>query len=328
LASREQDALDPEDRAQRMLSKRRIPEIAGYVLEHETDWVFPSLTVSFNAEEVFRPASPRQDPNLGTLEFPLETDFFINDGQHRLAAIEEALRKNPELGEQTICVVLYRAENIERSQQMFSDLNRTVQKTPRPLDIQYDRRDPMNRITQGVAEAVPLFEGRVEREKNSLSAKSSAFVTLSALYDANVQLLGNLEEGEVEEEEVEAAVARATLFWNLVSQNIPEWRSIRDGDLQPPEARAGYIHCLAVGFWAIGAAGGDLIERYPNEDDWKECLASLSEINWRKDNPEWQGICMLGGDIITRRQTREATANYLRWHLGLISDRPGPVLED
>src|SRR5215212_2681693 len=130
LASREHDALDPEDRAQRMLSKRRIPEIAGYVLEHETDWLFPSLTASFNAEEVFRPAS-KQDPNLGTLEFPLETDFFINDGQHRLAAIEEALRKNPELGEQTICVVLFREENLERSQQMFSDLNRTVQKTPR-----------------------------------------------------------------------------------------------------------------------------------------------------------------------------------------------------
>jgi DNA sulfur modification protein DndB len=127
---------------------------------------------------------------------------------------------------------------------------------------------------------------------------------------------------------VEDAVAQATLFWNLLSEYIPEWRSILDGNLQPPEARESYIHCHAVGFWAIGAAGGDLIERYPDEEDWKERLAGLSEIDWGKDNPEWDGICMMDGDIITRRQTREATAKYVRWCLGLISEKPGPVLED
>jgi DNA sulfur modification protein DndB len=187
-------------------------------------------------------------------------------------------------------VILFPEEGVERRQQTFSDLNRTMQKTPRPLDILYDHRNLRNRITQRVAEAVPVFKGRVELEKNSLSAKSSAFVTLSALYDANKQLLGTLREGEVEEAEVEAAVARATLFWNLVSQTIPEWRLIRDGHLQPPEARAEYIHCHAVGFWAIAAAGSDMIERYPDDEDWKDHLAGLSEIDWRKDNPEWQGI--------------------------------------
>lgn len=317
----EQDEVAPESRAQRMLSRKRVPEITRYLLEHENDWVFPSLTASFNAEEVFRPAS-KQDPNLGILEVPLDTDFLINDGQHRRAAIEEAVRENPGIGEQTISVVLFREENIERSQQMFSDLNRTVQKTPRPLDILYDHRDPMNRITQGVADAVPVFEGRVEREKNFLSARSSAFVTLSALYDANVQLLGNLKEGEVEEAEVEEAEERAILFWVSVTENIPEWRSIRDGELQPSEAREGYIHCQAVGFWAVAAAGGDLIEEYPDEADWKQRLAGLGEIDWRKDNPEWQDICMLGRDIITKRQTREATANYIRWRLRLISEKP------
>ena len=95
----EQGALDPEDRAQRTLSKSRIPEIKSYLLDHENDWVFPSLTASFDAEETFRPAST-QNPNLGTLEVPFDTDFFINDGQHRRAAVEEAVRENPALGDQ------------------------------------------------------------------------------------------------------------------------------------------------------------------------------------------------------------------------------------
>ena len=46
--------------------------------------------------------------------------------------------------------------HIERNQQMFSDLNRTVQKTSRSLDILYDHRDPMNRVTLGVSTGAVL----------------------------------------------------------------------------------------------------------------------------------------------------------------------------
>ena len=33
--------------------------------------------------------------------------FIINDGQHRRAAIEEALKERPELGDETIAVVFF-----------------------------------------------------------------------------------------------------------------------------------------------------------------------------------------------------------------------------
>ena len=46
-------------------------------------------------------------------------------------------------------------------------------------------------------------------------------------------------------------------------------------------------------------------------------MAHLAEIDWRKTNPDWQGICMLGSDIITRRQTRTATSMFIQWKLGI-----------
>lgn len=317
--------LPPEVRAQRTLSTKRVPEITRYILEHEDDWVFSSLTASFKADEEFLPSD--LDPNLGVLQVPLDAEFLINDGQHRRAAIEEALRENRELGDQTISVVLFPEEHIERSQQMFSDLNRTVQKTSRSLDILYDHRDPMNRITQEVATMVDLFKGRVEKERVSLSARSPRFITLSALYDSNEQLLGKMKESEADEELEEENRDLAVEFWNEVAENIPEWKMVRDGNLKPPEARAEFVHSHAVAFWALAAAGRDLIAEYPDEVNWKSRLAHLTEIDWRKANPEWQGICMLGNDIITRRQTRQATADYIRWHLGLIAEKPGAVLE-
>lgn len=317
--------LPPEVRAQRTLSTKRVPEITRYILEHEDDWVFSSLTASFEAEEDF--LSSELDPNIGVLTVPLEAEFLINDGQHRRAAIEEALKVNKQLGDQTISVVFFPEEGIERNQQMFSDLNRTVQKTSRSLDILYDHRDPMNRITQEVASAVAVFRKRVEKERVSLSARSPRFITLSALYDADEQLLGKMKESEADEEREVESRDLAVAYWDAVTENIPEWTMIRDGNLRPPEARAEFIHCHAVAFWALAAAGRDLIAEYPDEVNWKARLAHLGEIDWRKANRDWQGICMLGNDIVTRRQTREATADYIRWHLGLIAEKPGAVLE-
>ena len=316
--------LAPQARAQRRLNAKRIPEITRYIIDHEDDWLFSSLTASFEAEEHFIPSE--MDPNLGILQLPLAVVFLINDGQHRRAAIVEALRQNRTLENQTISVVLFGRESLERDQQMFSDLNRTVQKTSRSLDILYDHRDPMNSITLGVAEAVPLFSRRVEQDAVSLAVKSAKFVTLSSLYDANVELLGRIPESATSDEVETKAESTAIDFWSSVTDNIREWAAIRDGSLRPAESRSEYIHSHAVGFWAIGSAGGGLRRQSPDPAEWKGKLALLSKIDWRRTNPEWQGICMLGTDIVTRRQTKAATARAILWYLGLAEQKPRPVL--
>lgn len=313
--------MPPEVRAQRKLVTKRVPEIARYLLDHEDDWVFSSLTASFNAEESFKEST--LDSNLGLLELPLEADFLINDGQHRRAAIEMALKENPTLGEQTISVVLLPEEDIDRNQQVFSDLNRTVQKTSRSLDILYDHRDPMNTIAIAVSNMVPLFKGRVEKDTVSLAVKSPKFITLSALYDATTQLLGKAVENETEDVLAEKESV-AIEYWKAVADHILEWRQVRDGDLKPSEARAEFVHSHAVTFWALGSAGRTLLERHPH--NWRQELKHLEDIDWRKTNPEWQGIAMLGRDIITRRQTKAAMTRFIEFKLGLSSDPPEPVL--
>jgi DNA sulfur modification protein DndB len=96
--------------------------------------------------------------------------------------------------------------------------------------------------------------------------------------------------------------------------------------MRPPEARAEFVHSHAVAFWALATAGRQLIEQHSDEADWKGRLELLSTIDWRKTNPDWQGLVMLGSDIITRRQTREAMSKYIAWHLGIESERPTAVL--
>ncbi|MFI6758528.1 DNA sulfur modification protein DndB [Micromonospora sp. NPDC050417] len=323
LFTRTRPDLPPEQRAQRKLVEKRVPEIAKYLLDHEHDWVFSSLTVSYDGDEEFRPAV--EDGDIGTLELSLNTRFLINDGQHRHAGIQAALTKNADLGQQTISVVLLPEVDTARSQQIFSDLNRTVQKTSRSLDILYDHRDPMNQVVLAMIPRVPLFAGRVEKDAVSLPLRSAKLVTLSALYDATRQLF----DAPIASDDaaLEAGETYAKEFWLAVTDAIPLWREIRDGTRRPAEVRAESIATHAVTFHALGALGRRLRAGHHGPSDWSSLLGRLIDVDWSKSNTEWQGICMIGPEIITRRQTRAALADQLSWKIGITTAKPERVLD-
>src|SRR5262245_29594724 len=117
-----EDELVPELRAQRTLNKNRVPDIARYILDHPREYVFSAITVSVNAQLRFD-AFDSSDRRVGLLHIPMSAQFIINDGQHRRAAIEVALRENPDLADESIAVVFFLDVGLERCQQMFADLN-------------------------------------------------------------------------------------------------------------------------------------------------------------------------------------------------------------
>src|SRR5437762_1856336 len=86
--------LDHEEelRAQRALNRARVPEIARYLIENPKEYVFSSITASMDADVDF---TPTDSDFIGKLTIPMSAKFIINDGQHRRAAIEEALKERP-----------------------------------------------------------------------------------------------------------------------------------------------------------------------------------------------------------------------------------------
>jgi len=300
--------LPPEQRAQRVLQKGRIPEIAKYILDNEDGYLFSSLTASFNGDENFRPSSESDD--IGILELPLDSQFVINDGQHRMAAIMEALKQNAGLGNETISVVLFPFEDLDRMQQMFSDLNRTVKVTSKSLNILYDHRDLLAQVVLTAIERVSLFKNLVDKDRVSLPLRSPKLFTLSAIYDASRELIGDV---TPENQDIKGGMIND--YWEAVGANIRQWRQVQTGEIRPSELRAEYINSHAVILWGLGVMGESLIEKYPM--NWQSKLVRLAEIDWRRTSKEWQGICMQGTDIITRMQTRKDSASLLKYKMNL-----------
>lgn len=313
-------SLSAECRNQRALKKARIPEIADYIVNNE-DYIFSSITVSVHRPALtFHPSE--LDPSVGLLELPMEEEWIVNDGQHRVAGIAEALQRSPHRRTDTLSVVILPGTNLERCQQVFADLNRTVQKSSKSLNILFDQREPLSVITNACVERVRLFKGRIDKQHVSLALRSAAFATLSGIQAANKQLLGELTTTKIEGTRLRQLEDLAVDFWEHVTNVVEPWPDIASGRLKASDARAYYLSSYALALWAIGSVGHCAIAA---GGDWKTCLDPLKDVDWRKTNPEWQGVAMQGGEVITRTTTRKAAADQLRWKAGLGS-RPHPVV--
>ena len=306
-----EEELVPELRAQRQLNRVRVPEIARYMVGNTDSYVFSAITASVDAEVSFDPLGGAADGRIGVLRIPMDAQFIINDGQHRRAAIEMALRDRPELADETIAVVFFLDPKLERCQQMFADLNRYAIRPSSSLGVLYDHRDELALLTKRLVASSPAFKDLVELERTTLSMRSRRLFTLSAIHHATSALLAHLESAEVAER-----VEKAVDFWETVAENMDEWQRVREGKITAGEVRQDYINSHAVVLQALGRAGQTLLSQA--RETLKETLEPLRTIDWRRSNVSlWEGRALIGGRVSKAQQSVLLTTNVIKQHLGL-----------
>ncbi|MES2625269.1 MAG: DNA sulfur modification protein DndB [Pseudomonadota bacterium] len=314
------ESMTPELRAQRTLNATRVPEISKYITENEDSYLFSSITCSHSGKLEFISVS-NEEPDLGTIRMELEDmEFIINDGQHRCAAIAHAIQENPELGSHRISVLLFPMENLERMQQMFSDLNRHANRSSKSLNILYDHRDPLGSMTRECIERVHIFRDKVDFEKASIPLRSHKMFTLTSLYDANTELFARTKIVEEGTQDYAQQLEQAVAYWTEVTKNMKDWRLAAEGTIPPAAIRQEKICTHSVVLRALGSIGNILLEHYP--DEWRQLVKPLSDIDWRKSvgnkvNPLWNDICISAGSVVSNKQARIATFNKIIECLGL-----------
>ncbi len=319
----DEEEIPPELRAQRILNRSRVPEIARYILDNCSEYVFSSITASIDGDVRFEPMADRgYARDVGLLTVPMTARFLINDGQHRRAAIEEALKINPDLGDETISVVFFMDSRLERSQQIFADLNKHAVRPTRSIGILYDKRDPMARLALDLIEVVPIFRDFTETEKTTISNRSTKIFTLSAIYQATQALLDKKKGDDVSEDDR----FLSQNYWTRLCEIIPEWRQAVRRAVSGFELRKQYVHSHGVALHALGIAGQTLLESYP--DSWQSRLAELEQMDWRRKNTKlWEGRAMHHGKMSKSWINVNLTANTIKQALGLPLTEEEAALE-
>jgi len=309
-----EEEVPPELRAQRTLNRARIPEITSYLISNPDSYILSALTASIDVSNVSFQAYVDTGPasNMGVLNVPMDVSILINDGQHRRAAIEEALKENPALGQENIPVLFFLDAGLVRSQQMFADLNKYAIRPSHSLGTLYDHRDASSELARYLANSCVAFNGLTEMEKSTISNRSTKLFTLSGIKHASRALLRKSNSDKISDEE--KAVARE--FWDAVADHIPDWKRARERTVATSDLRQNFIHAHGVALHALGLLGADMLADHPK--DWKKYLRQLSKIDWSRSNTElWEGRAMVHGRISKATTNVILTSNLIKKFLDL-----------
>ena len=322
--------LPPELRAQRVLSRTRVPKIADYVTSNPTSYTLPALVGAVDGLPRFEPAHDKI--LMGTLYIRRDMTVAILDGQHRRAAVAMALsqeyvrKRRGSLGDESLCVTLFVDAGLEKAQQRFADLNRFAVRPNNSLGLLYDHRDELANLTRAVVREVPLFAQLTDGEKTSVSGGSNKLFALASIHAATKALLAGFSGS------FEAAKKIAVEFWNELTRVMPDWQDVCLGRIKAAVLRDRCVHAHAVVLEALGRVGNALLRE--RREDWKSVLTKLGTLDWSRAHRRWEGRAVVNGRVLKNAASVILAANLIKHHLGLelsIEERryePAKVGED
>lgn len=318
LFPNEEEYVLPEYRAQRKLNESRIPVISRYITENRNSYVFSALAASIDGDFKYYPSNESGD--IGILEVSMDACFLINDGQHRKAAILDAVNEEPELGNETISVVLYEDAGLTRSQQIFTDLNKHAVKTSNSISELYDSRDDIAVLTRNVVAGVEFLNDYTDKEKDNLGKYSSNLFTLNTFYSANKKILT---EKQIDKD-IEKFVCR---YWQQVAHNMMQWQELQRKEISKVDLRENYIATQGVIIQALGYVGAYFLD-HP-ETNLQETVSALKDIDWKRSAICWKfRVIRADGKILTSNKAIVLAANQIKQQLGIPLSNEEHVKEE
>jgi DNA sulfur modification protein DndB len=234
--------------------KSRAGEIGKYLLTND-DRFFNSLVVAvydgdpeWHEFQSLKPVSKDISLNdiaynsrysVGYLSLSGAEKLFALDGQHRLAGIRSALKKNDKIGDDELSVIIVAHHTSDAGQKRTRKLFTTLNKTARPVSkseiIALDEADAMAITARYLVESDSRFNDKLvhikSKQSNLPKTDREHLITLINLYDMLEILFaksrkgakaGDLKRLRPSDEELEKYFELAKRFFTLLGRNSPE----------------------------------------------------------------------------------------------------------
>lgn len=240
------------DMIQRQLSSRATP-IADYLI-NQRERFFNSIVVGvYGGSPQWYPIEIGKSPtvdleidevsaeSVGLLAFEGSEDLFAIDGQHRVEAIKQALKRDRNLEKEELSVVFVAHQTDEqgrmRTRRLFSTLNRYAKPVSKGEIVALDEDDAFAIVTRRLVEDFILLRGFVFFGKTApIPPNNNQHLTsILALYEIcqsiYVPILNkgikqkykNLKVLRPSDEELDRIYSTQVKYWELLSKYFPEY---------------------------------------------------------------------------------------------------------
>ncbi len=332
----------------------RTKDITDYLLTSSHRFLGGLVVAAWGGEPQYTPLTMDDpdgmlrgiDKEFGVLMFDGTQAYFVLDGQHRLRAIKDAMKANPALGKDDICVLIVThydsPEGRIRTRRLFSNINRNAVKTAAAEDIVLDEDDGFAVLTRRLLDEHEFLkddgrvkvitkagaEGTLKLAGNNIpKTDPKALTTLPVLYDMLGYLGWDLPgvmhnpkarpNAEVLEESYGVLEARLEdLLANcghirdrlLASAGAREVRAPKNNE------RDGHPFMRPVIQKAVARVGGEVV--YQGLLTWHEVMSRLSQLDWYLAAPPWVAVFSPeSGKMIPGKDNVNLLSELLHAHL-------------
>ena len=292
---------NPADTRNRPLDSAHVREIANYLTTEEEYLVPPVMLNASRQLQVFAYRTPAETKPC-TFVLPHDEYLYVTDGQHRLEALRKALESRPDLDGDSVGVTIIEESDMDKVHQDFFD---AAQAKPlaKALLVEYDGREPMNRLAKEVSTQATIFSGRIERIGN-VGKNSLMLFTSNQVKVGIAQLVAGLGAVTQAEQAVEAAKylwrSRVLAFFNEFTTANLQWNEVAMSPLESgkvtdiPNYREKYAHFSGGGLLVLSGVGHSILELDPPSDgslseDQRQHIRNLGGLDWSRRSQLWRG---------------------------------------
>lgn len=337
---------------QRGISER-TKDIVSYLLKSKNRFLGSLIVAAWGGHPQYIPVKMDEsdevieglDSNFGVLTFDGSQQYFALDGQHRLKAIKEAIKKNPELGNEEISVILVSHYNTEKGREntrrLFSNINKNAKSTSLSENIALDEDDGFAIINRQLLTDDEFFkeEGRVSvfskqgdngniKLATSVTQSSPSLLSLKQLYeivcDLGFELNAEMNNkhirpsDEVLEESFKAIQQRIHGLMEACGDIESKYMSAENPkDLRLPTPQTeGHPFMRGIVQRSVSKVVRNIIDM--NLLPWKDVLERLSKLSWRLGDSPWCSVIHSNEGkvkMLTNRDHKALLESLLMCHL-------------
>jgi DNA sulfur modification protein DndB len=299
----------------------RSRQIAEYLRTQDQRFFGSLIVAAYDGEPRFLPVAFSDAPvlsqlegKLGILQFDGSEQYYVVDGQHRLAALKEVLKEDSDRyeGDELSVIVICHAKDAEgmaRARRLFTTVNRYAKKTSPVTNIIMDEDDGMAIITRRLIREDQFFTNRVkvlirqpgrapklatgeamqQSDKRYLMAVGTLYKCNWNLLPADLQEFFKNKQQLPEYDRLEEAFTSITRRWDGLVEAIAVWRTLREPEADVEQLRTengGHILARPIGIASFTKAAGEALDLGVRSETIADSVEHFSDLN----QAPWAGL--------------------------------------
>lgn len=328
-SKKEWEEISVEEKFQRALKDGpRLNAIVEY-LERDKHRFFGSVIVASPSwsEKNFEPldkiitdlpnAYDDEAAKIGFYSFKGDKRLFVLDGQHRVRALELAIKgkpgkgSNPELCKDKITVILL-AHKLEISRKIFTKVNRNAKPTTTGETLITDDDDIIAVLSREIADKI-ITARLVMITGNNITENNLEFTTLSTIAEGTFSLLKgkfpfkNSDRKQLPAKDLQDKYRKdAFAKWNFLLDNFAVWKeALKDKtekyDYIRQDLRKNYL-CMRPMPQRVIIDAFSYVTNLGTPMSEKDAVMKLNEIPWEFKAKLWDRLLFSGGKIQAKNQ--------------------------